>query len=165
MNTSFGEARDPSGAALTEFGIRWSELVSLQTELNRWRTLYIAAALAGAAGTTTRPGGLAGIAQAHPFALLAMAWLNAVFAASQVFNTWSLHQIGIYCYEVLRPLVTTQSQNLLSWDRWRRTRFDSSHWGGPDRLRKWFGALSSVTPGAISGILLFYPVLFFNERS
>jgi hypothetical protein len=49
---------DREGAALTaaleDYRIRWTELISLTTEVNRWRSLYLGALAASVASKRSR---------------------------------------------------------------------------------------------------------------
>ena len=110
-----------ASAAQEEFRAHWSELVSLTVEVNRWRSLHIASVIGGTAWAVQAGGSIADLAADRGGTLLALSVLNAYFAVSQAWKSWSIHEIGRYCYEMLGVRLTRLTRSPFGvWDEWRR---------------------------------------------
>ena len=95
--------------------------MSLTAEVNRWRSLHIAGVIGATAWAVQAGGPVSDLAANRGETLLALSILNAYFAVSQAWKSWSIHEIGRYCYEMLGVRLTRLTRSPFAvWDEWRR---------------------------------------------
>lgn len=103
--------------------------------------------LAWLASSTHPPAALAANRAAFLFALCI---LNAVFASTQAWNSWAIHQNGRYVYAVLGARLREIAEAPVRlWDEWRRREQGAAP--GIDNMRSLFGLIQTLTNVAVSG--------------
>jgi uncharacterized membrane protein len=148
-------------ALLEDFKGRWQELLNFESEVSRWFTLYLTAAI-GIFGWVMGNRDFTSIQLLlkehdglNAILVISLALLNGVYVLILAFNGYRIQQIGQYLYSYVGLRLTKLTNEPFNvWEDWRRFLVSQPGAYGPEWIRKVYFTFVGLVPFAVSCLIL-----------